>query len=239
MQMITAHRGQLQIQASPDIASQKNRGFATGLPLLDDLAGPAAFARASVHEILAAAHDPPPIFFATILARAARESLAGSIIWSDPHQLLYPPAISALGIPLDRVLLLRPKNEADELWALTEALRCPGVAAALACPRKLSTIEARRLQLAAERGGGVGLLIRTLDPKTKSKSLPYAAATRWLVQPIAGERTVQKWKVQLIHGHGGQVGQSVILEASRATNTLRASLPVADRQVQTKKLQTA
>ena len=234
MQMITAHRGQLQIQSSSEIASQKNRGFSSGLPLLDDLAGPSAFARAAVHEILAAPDQPLPIFFATFLARAARAAICGAIIWSDPHQLLYPPAIAAFGIPLDHLLLLRPRNDADELWALTESLRCSGVAAALACPRRLSTIEARRLQLAAERGGGVGLLIRAIDAKAKSKTIPYAAATRWLVECIEGERAVQKWKVQLIHGHGGQVGKSVILEACRATNTVRASEPVVDRQVQTK-----
>ena len=232
MQMIASHRGQLQVLKSDQIPAHKI-GFKTGLRLLDDLAGPHAFCRGAVHEILAAPNQPLPFFFATLLARAASGDRA--IVWSDPQHLLYPPAIAAAGIPLDRLFLLRPKNDADELWALTESLRCCGVGAALACPKKLSTIEARRLQLAAERGGGVGLLLRPMT----ARATPYAAATRWLVASIAGERTVQKWKLELIHGHGGQVGKTVILEACRATNSLRVLETVADRQVPAKKSRSA
>ena len=229
MRMIAAHRGKLQILDSAEAVSAKGSAFTTTLNALDDLAGPKAFARGAVHEILCENGQSPPMFFATVLARAASADRA--IVWSDPQSQLYPPAIAAAGIPLSRLLLLRPKNEADELWALTECLRCSGVGVALACPKHLSTIEARRLQLAAERGGGIGLLLR---PKSAA-STPYAAATRWLVSSIAGERTVQKWKVQLIHGHGGQVGKTVILEACRATNSVRALETVVDRSVSAKK----
>jgi hypothetical protein len=77
------------------------------------------------------------------------------------------------------------------------------------------------LQLSAERGGGVGLLLR---PARGPESACHAATTRWLVRPAAGERTLQRWSIQLIHGHGGRVGQTVILECSRETHhiTVRA-----------------
>src|SRR2546423_1093128 len=82
----------------------------------------------------------------------------------------------------------------------------------------LPALEARRLQLSAERGGGIGLLLRPLG----RASSEHAAVTRWLVRPAPGERTVQRWSIQLVHGHGGRVGQSVILEHSRETNRVRA-----------------
>src|SRR3954464_15482289 len=182
MQMIAAHRGKLQILDSAEAGSAKVDGFTTTLNALDDVAGPKAFARGAVHEILCQRGQSPPMFFAMVLARAASGDRA--IVWSDPQSLLYPPAIAAAGIPLSRLLLLRPKNEKDELWALTECLRCSGVGVALACPKLLSTIEARRLQLAAERGGGVGILLRP----DSARCTPYAAATRWLVSAIRGER---------------------------------------------------
>jgi protein ImuA len=233
MQMIAAHGGQLQVLNSREVISAKEFGFTTTLSALDVVAGAKAFARGAVHEILCAKGQGPAMFFATMLARAAGGERA--IVWSDPEGRLYPPAIAAAGIPLSRLLLLRPKNQADELWALTECLRCSGVGVALACPKHLSTIEARRLQLAAERGGGVGILLRPHS----ARCTPYAAATRWLVSSLSGERTVQKWKVQLIHGHGGQVGKTVILEACRETNSVRALETVADRPVFAKKIRSA
>jgi protein ImuA len=228
MRMIAAHGGKIQILQGEEVSAQ-DLGFTTTLPALDLAAGAKAFARGAVHEILCEKGGGAAMFFATVLARAACGKKA--IVWSDPQRRLYPPAIAAAGIPLSRLLLLWPKNEKDELWALTECLRCSGVGVALACPKQLSTIEARRLQLAAERGGGVGILLRP----NSAASTPYAAATRWLVGAMSGERTVQKWKVQLIHGHGGQVGKTVILEACRATNSVRVFEGMGDRSIPAKK----
>jgi protein ImuA len=108
-------------------------------------------------------------------------------------------------------------------------MRCKGVSATIAQVGRLSRIEARRLQLAAEQGGGIGILLRPMD---RNASV-YAAASRWLVSPAQGLRTVQRWKIQLIHAHGGRIGQTVILEHHRETNTLRASEQLANRQSET------
>jgi hypothetical protein len=129
---------------------------------------------------------------------------------------------------LEQIFLLRPKNAEDEVWALAECMGCRGVAVTVARPPQLSRIQARRLQLAAERGGGVGVLIR---PHGGAGSRHHAAVTRWLVEPARGERTVQRWKIQLIHGHGGLLNQSVYLEYSRETHRVRATTELADRSV--------
>src|SRR5712672_309711 len=97
MQMIAAHGGKLQILDPAEAGSAKVGGFTTTLDALDDVAGPKAFARGAVHEILCEKGQGPPMFFATVLARAACGERA--IAWSDPQSLLYPPAIAA-GIPL-------------------------------------------------------------------------------------------------------------------------------------------
>jgi hypothetical protein len=146
------------------------------------------------------------------------QTFSGSIAWCDPHGTLYPPAVAAMGVPLDRLLIVRPTSIIDENWAITECLRCRGVVATVAAPRRISRIEARRFQLAAERGGGVGLLLRPYDRNAHI----YAAVTRWLVAPAPGERTVQKWRIQLVHGHGGRVGQTVILEHHRDTGIVHS-----------------
>jgi hypothetical protein len=148
------------------------------------------------------------------------------VIWSDPRGEVYPPALASLGFDLSKVYLLHPQSAADESWAVTECLRCRGVSAVIAAaPERLSRIEARRFQLAAERGGTVGILLRQ---RGRGESV-YAAATRWLVAPHPGERTIQRWKIQLLHGHGGRVGQTVFLEYSRENHSVRAVEKLAER----------
>ena len=146
---------------------------------------------------------------------------SSAIVWSDPHGELYPPALAALGIPLERLFLLHPADEAEQVWAVAECLRCPGVAAVVAAlperRKRLTRVEARRLQLAAERGGGVGLLLRA-SGRGSAPPPEHAAATRWLVRPEPGERNVQRWRIQLLSGHGGRVGESVILEHHRGND---------------------
>ncbi len=241
MPVVTCHRGKLQTLQASALVMQPD-GFRTGLPALDRLLPGGVLARGAIHELLSQPKQPHPLFFATLLARCALslaaaspvlvdgETAGGMAIWCDPEGWLYPPAIAAAGIPLDRLLFLRPKTSSDLVWAAAECLRCRGVSVTLAPLGRLSRIEARKLQLAAEAGGGVGILLRPFG----SISSEYAAATRWLVNPMPGECAVQRWQLQLIHGHGGRIGQSVILEVCRETNLVRAVEAVGDRSGQEK-----
>lgn len=224
MKLISCHNGKLHtLDAKPSQAGSSLRlenAFRTGLSAFDALPPGGALARGAVHELLTEAQNPKPFLLAAWLARCSwGTEKSGSLLWSDPKGELYPPAVAALGIPLDRLLLIHPTNESDQIWAIAECLRCPGVGAVVATlPERrargkafLSRVEARRLQLAAEQGGGIGLLLRTAG----KHSAEHAAVTRWLVQPAQGEKHVQRWRIQLLFGHGGQVGQSIILEHHR------------------------
>jgi protein ImuA len=163
----------------------------------------------------------------TLSQREKEPESASPVIWCDPSGEVYPPALASLGFDLTNIYLLHPQNQLDESWAITECLRCRGVGAVIASPQRLTRIEARRLQLAAETGGTVALLLRQ---RGRGDSI-YAAATRWLVQPYPGERTIQRWTIQLLHGHGGRIGQTVFLEWCRETNSVRAVEKLSDRQV--------
>ncbi|QOV90840.1 ImuA family protein [Humisphaera borealis] len=236
--------------------------FQTGLALLDAAAPGGAFELGVVHELLYPPRGSPPRTFALLLAIAAARARAGPVIWSDPQATLYPPAIARAGLPLDRLLILRPRSPADELWAATQCMRCQGVAVTIVEPGRLNRVQARRLQLAVEKGGGTGLLLRS-----DHNAADYAAATRWLVRPepsvgthgrvpdspvIRHGHTVvcpyaasQRWRVELVHGHGGRLRQAIILEVSRevvrttepdgspspfpAPHPVRAIDPMADR----------
>jgi protein ImuA len=226
MQLVSCHDGKLIKVDSTELGGgAPGRSFVTGLKVLDRLLPSSAWARGAVHEVLWEESDPRPLFFAGWIARAATTSsnahgtcsvgsdnINARVVWCDPQGEIYPPALAALGIPLEQLFLLRPKTPAEEIWAIAECLACPGVGVTVAQPPPLSRVEARRLQLAAERGGGVGILMR---PYAAAASAHHAAATRWLVRPAKGERTVQRWTIELIYGHGGLLHKPVYLECSR------------------------
>jgi protein ImuA len=201
--------------------------FRTGYAALDALLPDDGLPRGAVHEVIPADDRTPPTLFALVLARAAIADNGGAVVWSDRGTAIYPPALAMMGVPVDRMFLLRAGKPSDEVWALTECLRCRGVAATVASPPRLSSVEARRLQLAAERGGGIGVLVR----RRGGASAHYAAATRWVVSPMPGDAGVQRWGVELVHGHGRlATGRSVVLEVCRGgTNHVRAIDVLADR----------
>jgi protein ImuA len=242
MQLITCHSGRLQSLLAQQLPPARHKTFATGLEALDALAPGGSFARGAIHELLSSDSSPAPLSLALLLAKsAAQHSIqnlkskiqnGSALVWLDPHRRLYPPALATAGVDLSRLFILRPTNREQEIWSLAEVLRCRGVGAAVASMGKLSRVEARRLQLAAETGSSVGILLRPAGRISQT----YAAATRWLVEPARGERTVQRWKIKLLHGHGGRIGQSVYLEKCRETNTVRATEQLADRAIETQVL---
>lgn len=212
-----------QLRAAGVVAAQRI-GISTGLPLFDAFASPdgSGLALGAIHEILA---DPDletagdsagtlQVFIASALI-AGRQG--GWVVWSDPGETLYPPALVKAGLEVERLLILRPRSPQEELWAIAECMRCRGVAATVARIGKLTPVQARRLQLAAEQGGGVGVLVRPDDARSSN----YAAATRWRVTALpatsASHQTSQRWNVELVYGHGGRVGQRLVLEVDRET----------------------
>jgi protein ImuA len=98
----------------------------------------------------------------------------------------YGLGLDRLGLSLDRLLIVRVAHPRDALWAFEEALKCPALAAVLAeLPEAGAAADltaTRRLSLAAQAGGGLGLLLRhRLYP------LPSAAMTRWQVAATLSE----------------------------------------------------
>ena len=225
MRRMTCKKELCRASAAKHESSVRRQSFRTALEALNEIAPNGAFQGGAVHELLWPRQSTYPKSLALLLAGSAQKN-GGAIAWSDPERELHLPALSAAGINLRHLILLRCANRADQLWALAECLRCRGVGATVAFIQRLSQIEARRLQLAAERGGGVGLFMRPYAPGISNY---YAAATRWLIQPVPGSDQMQRWSLELLHGHGGQVGKVLLLEVDRETRALCISAPLANR----------
>ena len=118
--------------------------------------------------------------------RAAREAArdGGYVIVFDRHQCFFPPAAAAWGLDLKRLVVIRASSVRDELWALDQALRCRAVAAVWGCLEELDWRWFRRLQLSAEQGGTLGLLLRP----ARVRGQPSWSDVQWQVAP-AGQKT--------------------------------------------------
>ena len=138
-------------------------------------------------------------FFA--LMQAARGT--GPIFWILPAHL--PEAPMLWGLPAgvaERLHLVRAKGETDLLWATEEALRSAEVGAVLAEPEKPMGLTAgRRLQLAAEAGRTLGLML------IRQGQGSNATETRWHATPLPGDAdsTLHHWSI--IKNKSGTLGE--------------------------------
>ncbi|MBI5864774.1 MAG: hypothetical protein HZB38_09745 [Planctomycetes bacterium] len=151
------------------------------------------FRLGALHELVAASAATAACTLAlrTAILAADRERW---IICFDRFNDWYPPGLEECGVALERLLVLRTQRREETLWALEQTLRCPAVAAVLASPGRLEPLEARRLQLAADTGGGLGLLlhlappVRSNNPGTQIAAMQLGeatfAATRLLIAPL-------------------------------------------------------
>ena len=189
-------------------------------------------ARAAVHEVVPARtgwDDGPAAGFTLALAGRALGHADGPVLWVARRLDLYPPGTAAFGVPPERLLCARAPDDAGVLWALEEALRCPDLAAVVGEVEQLSRTPVRRLQLAAEAGGGTGLLVqRRRIPPTRAE--PSAAVTRWRVGalPRVSPASGPRWRVELARVRGGLPSEFEVIWDD-ATGRFALAAPLRDR----------
>lgn len=163
-----------------------------GVPALDT-ALEGGLARGALHELAAASDLQLGAAFGFALAVATLAAAGGRgvlCITTDFAALeggaLYGVGLDLFGLPLERILILRVAHARDTLWGFEEALKCPALAAVLAelpeAGEAADFTATRRLSLAAQAGGGLGLLVRH-----RPYPLTSAAMTRWQVAAAASE----------------------------------------------------
>jgi protein ImuA len=185
-------------------------------PIDQSLPGGAGLARAAIHEVLAAEPGAAAGFCALLLARAARPPeypasapARGSLLWIAAEPDAWPPGLAAFGLSPADLVLVQARRPVDGLWAMEEALRCPAVAGALLVMADLDMTAARRLQLAAEAGGAIGVLLR---PDLAEPAGATAARTRWRVAALPGagggphDLGDPRWRLEMLRCRGGRPG---------------------------------
>lgn len=230
-----------------------NAGVPTGWGPIDAMLGGLGLGRGAIHEWFGLASQVgeadggrsqrwvPPLLILVHLVGASMRSTgdrmsggvgavgAGWVVWIGRRVW---PSLHALargggheGV-LSRTLFVAPVSAAERLWTIDAALRVPGLVV-VADTSGLNMAATRRLQLAAEAGGSLGLFARPMHERGELS----AAATRWEVAaaPSASERA--RWTVHLsrckgLHATGTH---GVVVERSDAGAVVAVPPDVCDR----------
>jgi hypothetical protein len=119
------------------------------------------------------------------------------LVWIAPPYEPYAPALAQQGIELSRLLVVRPPSAMEALWAAEQALSSGVCAAVLLWLKGTDDRWLRRLKLAAEAGGALGVLFR--PERHRFESSP--ATLRLLMTQGESEAQLELLKVQ-----GGRPG---------------------------------
>jgi len=170
----------------------------------------------------------------------------GAVVWVARRGDLFAPGLAGLGFPAGRLIQVKARDEAEVLSVLEDALSTQGVAAAVGEAEAPDLTAGRRLQLACEKRGGLGVLLHRRpyggqvgqgwagQARTVSGS---ASLSRWRIaaapsQPDVGELGLgpSRWRVELERCRGGRPG-GWILEQSDAAHPFRLVSQLADHDV--------
>ena len=148
-------------------------------------------AKGRVHEVRGGAAD--------MFAILAASQMNGPVFWTGSKREIHTLSPIALQDFLDpaRLTLIVGVSRTEILWATEQALRTCGSACVIAEPgRGPGLRESRRLQIAAEESGAIGIML------VQGKATTSAAETRWLCE-AAGSRTWNWTCTKNRRGSGG------------------------------------
>ncbi len=182
-------------------ASASRPVWSTGRPLLDACLPGGGWPTATLIEVLLETTGLGEIqLFLPALVECQRKADGESpwLVWIAPPHEPYAPALAQQGIELTRLLVVRPTSATEALWAAEQALSSGVCAAVLRWLQGSDDRWLRRLKLAAEEGGALGVLFR--PERHRFESSP--ASLRLLL--TQGEHESQ---LELIKVQGGRPGR--------------------------------
>lgn len=186
----------------------------------------------------------PAAFAALTATPLARR---GETVWVMRRDDLWAPGLAGLGFPPGRLIQVCARDEAEALAVMEDALSTAGVAAVIGEVEAVDLTAGRRLQLACERAGATGFVIRRRPFGGGARAEPAgsAAATRWRVasapsEPPAGEFGLgaPRFSVALERSRGGRPGAWILeadgaysWEAGDVAHPLRLVAELGDREL--------
>jgi protein ImuA len=189
----------------------------------------------ALHEIAGGGNGAIDGAAAALFAGGIAARTRGKVLWCVTRQDLFAPALAQAGLAPDRVIYVEAGDEKSVLACFEEGLRHGGLRAVVAEVAQLSMTASRRLQLAAENSGSIGIAVRRWRRQTEAADFgqPTASVTRWRVSvlpstplPVPGVGRA-RWLLELIRCRAGESADFEV-EACDAKGRLALPSHLAD-----------
>jgi protein ImuA len=184
----------------------------------------------ALHEVAGGGNDTIHGAAAALFAAGIAARTRGKVLWCLTCPDLFAPALAQAGLMPDRVIYVEVGDEKSVLICFEEGLRHGGLGAVVAEVARLSLTASRRLQLAAESSGTIGIAIRRWRRPAEAADFgqPTASVTRWRVSvlpaaplPVPGVGRA-RWQLELIRC---RAGESADFEVEACDGKGRLALP--------------
>jgi protein ImuA len=189
----------------------------------------------ALHEVAGGGNGAIDGAAAGLFAGGIAARTRGKVLWCVTRQDLFAPALAQVGLSPDRVIYVEAGDENSVLACFEEGLRHGGLGAVVAEVAQLSMTTSRRLQLAAENSGSLGIAVRRWRRQTEAADFgqPTASVTRWRVSvlpssplPVPGVGRA-RWRLELIRCRAGESADFEV-EACDAEGRLALPSHLAD-----------
>jgi protein ImuA len=154
-----------------------------GVDDIDDCLPGGGLSYGAIHEFADGGTGTVDGAAAALFAAGIAARTKGKIVWCLTRPDLFFPALAQAGLHHNRVVFVEADKEEDVLASLEEGLSFGGLGAVVGELVRLPMTASRRLQLAAERTGTIGLIVRRWRRQTEASDFgqPTASTTRWRV----------------------------------------------------------
>lgn len=196
-------------------ASRKPLVLPFGVPEIDQRLPGGGMACGALHEVAGGGSGTVDGAAASLFAAGIAARSKGKILWCLTRPDLFAPALSQAGLHPDRVVYCEGDREEDVLASMEEGLSFGGLGAVVAELVRLPMTASRRLHLAAERTGTIGLVVRRWRRQTEASDYgnPTASTTRWRISvlpsealPVAGVGRA-RWLAELMRVKAGECAE--------------------------------
>lgn len=201
-----------------------------GVPSIDAALPGGGLALGTLHEIGGGGDGAVDGATAALFVAGIAARVRGQVLWCVTRADLFAPALAQAGLRPARVIHVEAGDENTLLSCFEEGLRHGGLGAVVGEVARLPMTASRRLRLAAESSGTLGLAIRRWRRPAEAADFgqPTAATTRWRVSalpsaplPVPGVGRA-RWLLELMRV---QAGEAADFEVEACDGKGRLALP--------------